>query len=143
MTLEVAIEEPWLADVGFGDSFVDPLRMNERGAQEQAGRTFRLVEHDAVLTVREERDGAHEAMFSFGRSPYPLDAFAERCEWMQVDTASPFVTRRICSLATQEGRITIANDRLIVTQNGRRTETPIDGESQVRRLLSEQFGISI
>lgn len=143
MTLEVLLDEPWLADVGFGDSFVEPLRMNERDAQTQGSRTFRLVEHDAAITVREEREGEHEPLFAFGPMPHPLEAFADRCEWMQFDPGSPFATRRICSRATRDGRITIANDRLIVTENGRRTETPIEGESEFRRLLVERFGVSI
>src|SRR5262245_17464015 len=41
MTLLVTLDERWLADVGFGESFVEPLRLDERGAQIQDGRTYR------------------------------------------------------------------------------------------------------
>ena len=35
MTLIVTLDEGWLVDVGFGDSFIEPLRIDERGAQIQ------------------------------------------------------------------------------------------------------------
>src|SRR5215218_8366156 len=38
MTLLVKLGERWLADVGFGDSFVEPLRLDERGVQTQGAR---------------------------------------------------------------------------------------------------------
>src|SRR6266511_6128170 len=33
MALLVTVDEPWLVDVGFGDSFVEPLSLNERDSQ--------------------------------------------------------------------------------------------------------------
>jgi N-hydroxyarylamine O-acetyltransferase len=39
MTLMGAIDERWLIDVGFGDSFREPLLIDERGEQRQGERT--------------------------------------------------------------------------------------------------------
>jgi N-hydroxyarylamine O-acetyltransferase len=38
MTLMVLLAERWLADVGFGDSFLEPMRLDERGPASGAGR---------------------------------------------------------------------------------------------------------
>ena len=35
LTLMVQLEDRWLADVGFGDSFLDPLRLDDPGEQTQ------------------------------------------------------------------------------------------------------------
>src|SRR6266478_8398002 len=43
LTLRVDLEEPWLADVGFGDCFLEPLRLESRLEQEQSGRVYRLT----------------------------------------------------------------------------------------------------
>src|SRR6202051_1611412 len=43
LTLRVDIEEPWLADVGFGDCFLEPLRLRSRLEHEQSGRVYRLT----------------------------------------------------------------------------------------------------
>src|SRR5712691_1444436 len=44
LTLRVDFEEPWLADVGFGDSFMEPLRLQTGIEQEQEGRRFHIVD---------------------------------------------------------------------------------------------------
>ena len=42
LTLRVDLDDPWLADVGFGDSFTGPLRLDEAGDQLREGRPYRL-----------------------------------------------------------------------------------------------------
>src|SRR2546422_9120029 len=44
LTLRVDIEEPWLADVGFGDSFMEPLRLKTGIEQEQEARRVHIVD---------------------------------------------------------------------------------------------------
>src|SRR4029077_20268802 len=43
LTLRVDLEEPWLADVGFGECFLEPLRLESRLEHEQSGRVYRLT----------------------------------------------------------------------------------------------------
>lgn len=38
VTLLVTVEDRWLVDVGFGDSFVEPLRLDSRAEQPQGKR---------------------------------------------------------------------------------------------------------
>ncbi len=40
MLLKVELEEPWLVDVGFGDSFVDPIVFHDGGADQVNGRRY-------------------------------------------------------------------------------------------------------
>ena len=58
LTLRIDLEEPWLADVGFGDSFLEPLRLEAETEQADPSGTFRLIE-DAGQWPREllRRDG--------------------------------------------------------------------------------------
>src|ERR1041384_4114649 len=42
MTLLVTLDERWLVDVGFGDSFIEPLRLDEHGPQIQGDRAYRI-----------------------------------------------------------------------------------------------------
>src|SRR6267378_5734849 len=51
MALRVELEEDWLADVGFGDSFVDPLRLEPGLEQEQFGHRYRLTSADGGLCL--------------------------------------------------------------------------------------------
>src|SRR5213080_2780696 len=40
LTLRIDLEEPWLADVGFGDSFLEPLRLEAETEQADPAGTF-------------------------------------------------------------------------------------------------------
>src|SRR5581483_401406 len=49
LALRVDLDEPWLADVGFGESFVEPLRLEMGIEQTDPAGTFRLVEYDGRI----------------------------------------------------------------------------------------------
>src|SRR5216684_3858804 len=42
MTLLVTLTERWLVDVGFGDSFLEPLKLDEHNDQVQGDRAYRI-----------------------------------------------------------------------------------------------------
>src|SRR5690349_21279326 len=44
LALRVDLEQPWLADVGFGDLFLEPLQLERDVEQVQDGRRFRITE---------------------------------------------------------------------------------------------------
>src|SRR5712664_1634334 len=46
MTLLVQLNEPWLADVGFGDFFTEPKRLGISGPQTDHGRDYRFTRKD-------------------------------------------------------------------------------------------------
>src|SRR5215204_5389972 len=58
MALLVTLEDRWLADVGFGDSFRDPLRLDERGEQPEGPRAFRIDQDGGHLLLLLRRAGA-------------------------------------------------------------------------------------
>ena len=58
MTLIVTLEERWLSDVGFGDSFVEPLLLDSRDEQVQGTRAFRIVDDDDHLILMRRNDGS-------------------------------------------------------------------------------------
>jgi N-hydroxyarylamine O-acetyltransferase len=57
LALRIDLKDPWLADVGFGDSFLDPLRLQTGVEQLQNGRKFRITERDASLEVERLEPG--------------------------------------------------------------------------------------
>src|SRR3984893_16188417 len=46
MTLQASLADPWLVDVGFGDSFLEPLRLDEESEQVQGSRAYRIDRED-------------------------------------------------------------------------------------------------
>src|SRR5262245_41698685 len=56
----------WLADVGFGDSFNEPLHLEERGEQVQGLRAYRLEQTpDGYITWQKNYDGSWERHYFF------------------------------------------------------------------------------
>ena len=141
MLLKVELEDPWLADVGFGESFVDPIVFRSGGASEVNGRCYSVVRvGDEWQLVREDAQG-RLPQYRFRDIPRQLGDYAGMCHFHQTSPDSHFTTSWTCSKATPNGRVTLANMRLIVTRSGNREERLLTTEAEVRQCLREQFGI--
>ena len=124
MALMVSLDNRWLADVGFGDSFIEPLLLDERGEQMQGRRAYRIVpDNDYLILIQRENEDEWKAQYRFTLQPYEYADFAGMCRYHQTSPQSHFTQRRICSRATEEGRITLSEMRFITTsKNGERHE---------------------
>lgn len=143
LTLRVDLEEPWLADVGFGDSFLEPLRLRSDLEQVDAAGRFRLIKSNERLQLqRAEGDACWKPQYSFSLEPHRLEDFAPMCHYHQTSPDSHFTQNRICSRATLEGRITLSGMKLIITRAGQREEKLLHSEEERLTILQEQFGIA-
>lgn len=142
LTLLVDLETQWLADVGFGDSYVAPLRLEGVTEQTDPAGTFCLFEDGHRWHVqKKEADGNWKAQYSFSLRPRVLEEFAGMCHFHQTSPESSFTQSRICSRATPEGRITLSEMKLIVTRGGEREERTLSSETERIHTLQEYFGI--
>jgi N-hydroxyarylamine O-acetyltransferase len=146
MALMVTINERWLADVGFGDSFREPLLIDKTGEQRQGERAYR-IDPDGGYLVLMQRDGgagaAWKAQFRFTLQPYEYSDYEEMCRYHQTSPQSHFTRGRICSRATPDGRVTLGEMRLIITRNGEREERELTDEEEYAATLRERFGITL
>ena len=144
MALMVDLEKRWLVDVGFGDSFLEPLLLDERSVQVQGdGRAFR-IDADGPFLVLMQRDGAGdwEPEYRFTLTPHEFIDYAGMCRFHQTSPQSHFTRGRICSRATADGRITLSEMRFIRTsvKEGRQ-ESTLTSEQEYAAVLREHFGI--
>lgn len=144
MALLVTLEERWLADVGFGDSFRAPLLMDERGEQVQGRRAYRIdvVGERSVLMQRDEAR-TWGAQYRFSLEPRVYADFKQMCRYHQISPQSHFTQRRVCSLATPDGRVTISGMKLILTRGDERQERELADEREYVAALHEHFGITL
>lgn len=149
LTLEVlcpADAQPsalWLADVGWGDSFLDPIRLDNADWQPEGRRAYRLeADGDGFVLWQRDFDGDTERQYRFARTPHALARFAPMCVYHQVSPRSSFTQGRLCTRATAQGRITIRGQRLITTTNFER-EVALFDETALPALLDEHFGIQM
>lgn len=192
----------WLVDVGFGDSFLEPLLLDERDEQVQGNRAYRILSGNDYLTLvrRDEKPGGHsldteeshsnqrggaqresargregrhapdgqpshnlefgthdelaisnanwKAQYRFTLQPYTYPDYAEMCRYHQTSPQSHFTRSRICSRATEDGRITLSDMRFITTSKSSdhqahevRHERTLTSEAEYAKVLRDQFGI--
>lgn len=136
------LEEPVLADVGFGEGFIEPLPLRDGFERRERGHAVGLEARDGTWVYRERRDGEDwRDRFVLTTTPHPLADFAERNEWQQRSPDSHFTRARLASVLTPTGRVTLSGDRLVTTTHGRREEAELADEEAVRAALADHFGI--
>lgn len=140
-------DAPLLADVGAGrDSFIVPLRTTVTGEQPQpaGSASFRLVpEGDGCRLRRREPGGEWEARYRFTWRPRVLSDFEAGSRFHQTSPESDFPRKRICTLLTANGRMTLSDRTLIATTNGVRTEEELADEAAYLETLQALFGIEL
>jgi len=142
MTLMVTLAERWLADVGFGDSFLEPLLLDSRDEQVQGTHSFRIVDDGDHLILLRRNDGADwEPQYRFTLQPYTFADYEEMCRYHQTSPDSHFTKGRICSLATDDGRITLSDLRLITSGPRQLRHERTLNQEEYDRILLDQFGI--
>ncbi len=143
MSLMVSLEQRWLVDVGFGDSFREPLLLDKRGEQVQGSRAHRILSDGTHLILMQRDEGDEwKAQYRFTLRTYTYADYAEMCRYHQTSPQSHFTRARICSRATEEGRITLSEMRFITTSKaGGRQERTLTSEEEYAAILREQFGI--
>jgi N-hydroxyarylamine O-acetyltransferase len=144
LTLMVKLDERrWLVDVGFGDSFLEPLLLDSREEQTQDGRAYKIVAAEKYLILMQrENDGKWKAQYRFTLKQYKYSDFEAMCRYHQTSPESHFTQRRICSRATEKGRLTLSEMRFIKTEKaGKRMEQLLTSQKEYEAMLREHFGI--
>ena len=146
LVLVAHLEERWIADVGFGARGpLEALRLDTEEPQQSAGDWYRVApDPDDVgrRMVFWRPDGAGEwtAMYSMSMTERRLEDFDARCAEQQ--TEPNWWGRRVASISTPEGRVSLNHDRLIVTRGTVREETPLS-DAELPAVLKERFGIEL
>lgn len=135
--------EPYLVDVGFGDSADRPLALNQSGPQDGGSGTFEFYASPEGTTLTQIIDGVPEARFRFKRVAHSFVDFAPIAAAMQVDpnkhwAKRPFATRLI-DIGGYD-RVTLTTDRLAIRRSGTRTERPVQRD-EWDAVLDDWFGM--
>lgn len=133
----------WLADVGFGDSFQEPLSLDERGELVQGLRAYRLEQtREGYVTWQKNYDGTWERQYFFTLQPRKFpEEYHPACLYHQTSPKSSFTRGSIISRATPNGRVSLEDKWLILTEDGQRKKRPIQNKEEYDALLLHYFDI--
>ena len=145
MTLLVQLKQPWLADVGFGDSFTEPKRLDTSNPQPDHGTHYRLARENNWILMCRRRKGSRrwEQQYKFTLKPRKLSDYVPKCKWQQTSSQSHFTKNRLCSQLTRNGRMTLTDKEFSITHNGRKIERSVNSPEEFALLLRRHFGIDL
>jgi len=135
----------WLADVGFGDSFSEPLDFEEPGEQVQGLRAYRLEQvPEGFVTWQKNYDRTWERHYFFDLQPHTFpNEYEPACLYHQTSPNSSFTRGSIISRATPDGRVSLEDGWLILTKDGERIRQAIADTAEYNQLLKQYFDITL
>lgn len=134
----------YLVDVGFGEFAGAPLRMVLDVEQQDPRGVFMINRYDdTYLQVSKQQEDKWIPEHIFTLETRELGDFAAMCTYQQTASDSYFRTKRMCSLATPTGRISLAGDMLKITDGDTINETTIPNDATYRKYLKAYMGIEL
>lgn len=144
LALIVHLEEDWLVDVGFGDSFVHPKLLELNTPQKEGGYTYKIVyQNEAFGLWRKTLEEEYKLIYAFTIYPRKIEDFFSQNSIKQSHPDSHFVRNKMCTRATQWGRYTLYNDTFTITKDMQKEKSPVSNNEEFQQLLEEHFAISI
>ncbi len=141
LILRVDLDQPYLADVGFGNGIIEPIALVECTYQ-QGFLTYKLSKHDGRWWFTNHQYGGPG--FDFDFQPYQLIDFAGQSTRLQTSPESGFVKTTVCMRFTPDGGMVILRGTVLrrVTAEGVHDET-IDNLSSYEQVLIKQFDLHL
>lgn len=132
----LVVDDHYLVDVGFGRFAGRPLRLDTARTQHDAEGRFKVRRGSREITVFMDDQPQYVAE----RWSRELADFIPTCWWQTTSPDSHFTQRTVCTRRTPDGRVTISDGRLVVTDPSGRFEEEV---SDLVVAYSEHFGITI
>jgi len=141
LLLCVQLDQPWIADVGFGDGVFEPVPLQDH-AFEQRGFGYRLEQLDDYWRFHNHAGGA-AGSYDFRHAPADEKLFAEKCEWLSTAAESPFVMNLVCQKFVPGGYdIQVGRVAKQVSPEGKR-EWLIESAEELLETLSDRFALDV
>lgn len=134
----------YLADVGFGDFSAEPLKIILDTLQHDRYGDFQIEKFDSsYLIVKNRVEDRLVPGYIFTEIARIPDDFSEMCIYHQKSENSSFTKKKICSIATENGRITITGERLKIRDGKDLMEKEFGEESEFHHYLWKYFNIQL
>jgi N-hydroxyarylamine O-acetyltransferase len=143
LVLLVHLDNLYLVDVGFGDSFREPL-MLPSGRVEDVSGVYRVgvsEENGGETILQSDQGEGWRSTFCFSLQARDLDEFREMCNHNQVSQRSHFTRQSVCSIATEVGRISLTPEILTITNAREKQTSSVNSPQAYRELLAQHFGV--
>ncbi len=158
MTLRVAMpDQDWIADVGNGETFQQPLPWDGSWAPQERGGAYRVVRREDGEPPAEARaasakawqvefqaneEAEREVVYHFRSAPRTAAGFLPMLAFHTTSVNSQFTKGWIVTRPLEGGgRITAARGLLMTTREGKMERQAIRSASELEGILAEDFGM--
>lgn len=135
--------QSWLVDVGYGDFSLKPLALDSSTPQHD-GKNFYLIKSLNAKTFEvfkwKENENQYHPIYQLSTEPCRLSDFEPMNLWKQTSDGSHFTQMLICTIPTKNGRISLINQRLIITEGANKSER-ILSKLDISEVLAQYFNI--
>ena len=135
----------YLVDVGFGEFALCPIKIEMDNNTNDPKGVFKVETFDGnyMVVKKKSAEGNFIPEYIFSEKERELSEFYNMCNYHQTNSESHFMKKRVCSLPTENGRITLTGDTLKITENGKVEERKLKDEVEVQEVLWEYFKIKL
>ncbi|GAB2821993.1 arylamine N-acetyltransferase family protein [Ferruginibacter profundus] len=138
-------KDNYLVDVGFGEFSLQPILIVLNKETNDPRGIFKIEANykNYILVTKKNPEGNFIPEYLFSEKERQLNEFREMCNYHQTNPTSHFMQKRICSLPTKNGRITLTGDILKITENKEVKEWQLNDEHEILQELWNYFGIKL
>jgi N-hydroxyarylamine O-acetyltransferase len=142
LVLRVDLDQPWIADAGFGDGPLEPFVLAEAPFS-QGAFDFRLeAVEDGWWRVHNHQHGG-AASFDFRSLPADDALLSEKCEFLQTSPLSPFVQNAVVQRHTPEGLVIMRGRVLRTIGAGGVEERLVGSAEEYVAVLKDRFALDL
>jgi N-hydroxyarylamine O-acetyltransferase len=142
LTLLIQDVDNWLVDVGFGDSFIYPLKFESGVESRQREQRYQLVNYSDDWILYQYKEN-WKPQYCFQIIPRKLSDFQTVCDYNQTNPQSIFKQRLICTQLTQDGRVTLSERKFIIHQKDQKNEQILETPCEYQHILRTYFQIQL
>ncbi len=145
LTIVVKIgDNDYITDVGFGEFIIGPLQLVSGVIQKDVTGDYLVDKYDSThFRINKIMDGKPVPEFIFEDRARDLSEFKPMCHYHQTNPNSHFMKKRLISLPTETGRITIAGNTLKIKENDLIQESELRDETDYKEMLWNLFKVKL
>lgn len=134
----------YLTDVGFGEFIFHPLKIEINEAQLDERGEFRLEKYDdSYLQVRQKVEDKWSPVYIFSLTEREFSEYQVMCSYHQTSAESHFTQKRMCSMPNEGGRVTLAGDRIKISDKSGVRNIIIKDEADFSKRIWEYFKVKL
>lgn len=136
------LDQPYLVDVGFGDSLRQPVPLTGEERTDVSG-TYRVFQTEqGSLDLQRFDENLWKTLYRFTTAVKNIEDFSEGCLYNQTSPDSTFTHGDIVTIATADGRITLSGLTVTQTKNGQKEKWELSEEEKIK-FLEKHFKIKM